>query len=45
VCSSAEILWVSVTMPVTLLAAENDPIFNGRAAQRASSVSNRAASM
>ena len=31
-CSSAEIPWVSVTMPVTLLAAENEPIFSGRSA-------------
>jgi len=29
-CSNAVIRPVSVTMPVTLLAAENDPIFSGR---------------
>ena len=38
-CSNAEIRPVSVTMPVTLLAAENDPIFNGRPWWRTSSVS------
>ena len=31
-CSSDEIAHESVVMPVTLLAAENEPIFSGRAA-------------
>ena len=33
-CSRSEIAWVSVTMPVTLDAAENEPIFSGRSAYR-----------
>jgi hypothetical protein len=36
---------VSVTMPVTLLAAENDPIFSGRSAYLSSSVASCAWSM
>jgi hypothetical protein len=31
-CRSAAIPWVSLRMPVTLLAAENEPIFSGRSA-------------
>ena len=44
-CSSAEIACVSLTIPVTLEAAENDPIFSGRSAYRASSARRRARSM
>ena len=44
-CSSAETAVVLLTMPVTLLAAENEPIRSGRSACAASSAANRARSM
>ncbi|CAN5429923.1 hypothetical protein BH10ACT8_BH10ACT8_25650 [soil metagenome] len=44
-CSRAEIPAVSLTIPVTLLAAENDPIFSDRSAYRSSSRSSAAMSM
>ena len=37
--------WASVTMPVTLEAAENEPIFSGRSRYAISSSSSRATSM
>ena len=44
-CSRAAMPNVSVTMPVTLLAAENDPILSGRSACFSSSAASRSWSM
>ena len=44
-CRSRVIRWVSVTIPVTLLAALNEPILSSRSAYRSSSAASWSTSM